>query len=527
MRDPIISVADGVEVQVTDLPPTLPIILPMCRQLGIASIIDQLVPMKSGEHLTHGQVAEFLVLHILQAPHRLPLYELETWAAEHGVETLYGHSADKFNDDRIGRSLDALAGAVADIETAIVTRALELYNIPVKAIHWDLTSVTFSDARRASELIHTGYGGGTLHRRQVQMSLHATDVGTIPVRHEILPGKAHQAPLAAEMLKELRARLPASDLIIASDRAGICYDNIVHYRQAKAHFIAPLSVLDPKLREALATVPEDEFAPLRYHSMNLPEGVYRYHATQIRLQPQQRSEPITVDALFVLSEGLRQRDGDKRAAKIAKAQRRLDEISGHLQAPANKRGYAQRAYTKRQIDKAIPAALTGIVCYELEGDEGALQLRHWVDDAALAQAARGDGRYVLVYDLSEDYTPDEIFELYRRQGLIEARFRNFNQELSVHPMRLQREERIVALLLIFVLALLVYSLLEWLSERAGLDTPHYHKMTTREMMKRFRGLHLLEIRVRGQPPQRELKLNDEQRHILLRLGFSAPVRYLL
>lgn len=516
----------GVQVSVADLPPTLPIVLPMCRQLGIASIVDQLVPMNGGEHLTHGQVTEFLVLHILQAPHRLPLYELEEWAAEHSVELLYGHSADKFNDDRIGRALDALAGHVAEVETAVVTRALQLYDIPVNAIHWDLTSVTFSDARQAAELIGTGYGGGMIHRRQVQMSLHTTDAGAIPVRHQILPGKAHQAPLAAEMLNDLRERLPASDLIIASDRAGICYDNIGSYRMAEAHFIAPLSVLDPQLRQALAAVPEDEFAPLRYRSMNAPETGYRYYATSVQLRPQQRSTPITVDALFVLSEGLQQRAGEKRREQIAKACRRLDEIKGHLQAPQNKRGYAQRDYTQRQIDKAIPAALASIVRHELTGDEGALQLRYWIDEPAVAQAARGDGRYVLVYDLPGSYTADEIFELYRRQGQIEARFRNFSQELSVHPLWLHKEPRIVALLLIFVLALLVYSLLEWLSERAGLDTPRYHKMTTREMLKRFRHLRVVAVHARGQPPRREIELSEMQRHILHRLGFAAPLHYL-
>jgi transposase len=517
----------GVKVRVSDLPPTLPIVLPLCRQLRIASIVDQLIPMKPGEHLTHGQVTEFLLLHLLQAPHRLPLYELADWAAEHHLQALYGHAPAKFNDDRIGRTLDALGEYVMDIQAAVVSRALQQYAIAVSAIHWDLTSVTFSDAKQASELIGTGYGGGTIHRRQVQMSLHTTDDGAIPVRHEILAGKAHQAPLAGQMLQDLRQRWPASNLIIVSDRAGISYENIVAYRQAQAHFVAPLSLLQPPLQQALAAVPADDFAPLRYRSMNAAETGYRYYATSIQLQPQRHPTPITVEALFVLSEGLQQRTRERRAAQMAQAQARLEEINGHLQAPErNKRGYARREYAQRQIEKAIPAAVRPLVRYELTGEAGAWQLRFWMDEAAAAQAAAADGRYVLVHDLPLGHTPDQIFELHRRQGRIEARFRNFSQELSVHPLWLHKEARIVALLLIFVLALLVYSLLEWLSERAGLDTSYYHKMTAREMMKRFRRLQLMEVRVRGQPPQREIELNDEQRYILRALGFTSPMRYL-
>jgi len=57
-----------IAVDVLDLPPTFPIVLPLCRELNIAQIVDEACPMKAGKHLTHGQVAEFLLLHILQSP---------------------------------------------------------------------------------------------------------------------------------------------------------------------------------------------------------------------------------------------------------------------------------------------------------------------------------------------------------------------------------------------------------------------------------------------------------------------------
>ena len=516
----------GLRVRVCDLPPTLPIVLPLCRRLQIARLVDDLLPMKDGDHLTHGQVTEFLILHILQAPHRLPLYELADWAAEHHVQALYGQAPHKFNDDRVGRTLEALAEVTADLETAVVTRALTQFDIPVRAIHWDLFSVVFNDAKQASQLINTGYGGGTIHRRQVHLSLHTSDDGAIPLRHELLPGKAHQAPHAQPMLHDLQQRLHTSNLIVVSDRAGVSYDNIVAYRAAGAHFVGLLPHLPPRLKGALGALPEPAFTPLRYHSMNAPENDFHYYATSIQLQPQRRGEPITVAALFVLNERLRQGQGEQRDKQMAKAQARLEEIHRHLQAPdQNQRRYSGREFTQRQIDKAI-GELTAIVRYELSGEPGAWRLRWWIDEAARAQAALGDGRYILVHDVPAHYTPDEIFELQRRQGRIEARFRNFSQELSVHPLWLQKEARIIGLLLVFVLALLVYCLLEWLSERAGLDTPHYHKMTAREMMKRFRRLQLVEVRMRGQPVQRTVELNDEQRYILRALGFISPIRYL-
>jgi len=516
----------GLRVRVGNLPPTLPLVLPLCRRLQIIELVDQFVPMKDGDHLTHGQVTEFLILHLLQAPHRLPLYELQDWAAEHHVQFLYGHAPECFNDDRVGRTLEALDECGADLETAVVTRALSQFDIPVRAIHWDLFSVLFSDAKQASELINTGYGGGQIHRRQIHLSLHTSDEGVIPLRHELLPGKAHQAPHAQPMLHDLQERLQTSDLIVVSDRAGISYDNIVAYRKAGAHFVSLLPHPGPALKQRLAAVPEHAFTRLRYHSMNAPENDFHYVATTVQLQPQGKGEPLTVAAFFVLNERLRRDQGEWRDKQLAKAQARLEEIDGRLHPPdGNQRRYSKREFTQGQIDKAI-GKWDEIIRYELGGEPGAWQLRWWIDEAARAAATRGDGRYIIVHDVPDHYTPDEIFELQRRQGRIEARFRNFSQELSVHPLWLQKEARIGGLLLVFVLALLVYCLLEWLSERAGLDTPRYHKMTARELMKRFRQLQLVEMRTRGQPPQRHIELNEEQRYILRALGFMSPLRYL-
>ena len=525
MRLGALPPASDAELEVFDLPPTLPIVLPVCRRLQIADTVDRRCPMKDGDHLTHGQIVEFLILHILQSPHRFPLYELELWADENNVEQIYGLPADKFNDDRVRRTLDAIYESIGDIQAAVVTQVLQQYSVQARTIHWDLTSVTFSEARADSELVHTGYGGGQINRRQVQVSLHTTDEGAIPVHHQTLAGKTHQAPLAPSMLARLREQLQRSDLIIVSDRAGVTYDNIVSYRQAQAHFIGAFTVADPKLQRQLAQIPVEQFKPLSYRSINAPDDFDLYYQTTVQLLPQKRSEPITVDALFIYSPPQQQRKMDERAKAIAKVCRRLDDISGHLKQPT-KRSYAKRAYTDGQVKKAIREPLSDIVRYELSGDDGNVELRYWIDEDALARAAAGDGRWVLLYDLAPDQAPDAIFETYRRQGSIEARFRNFKSELSVHPLWLHTDERIAALLLIFVLALTVYSLLELCSVRAGLDTPHYHKMTAREMMKRFRRTQLLQVRVSGRPHQRELRLSEEQRHILRQMGLPDPIHYL-
>lgn len=509
------------DVDAYPLPPTFPIVLPLCRALRMAEIVDRCCPMQWCSHVTHGQVVEFVVLHLLQSPHRQPLYKLERWSAEHNIHRLYDCPAEAFNDDRVGRALDEIAPQIAEIETRVVTEALTHYRVEARQIHWDLTAVTFRGAHPGSALIDTGYGAGAIHDKQLQVSLHVTGEGGIPVRHQTLAGDAHQAPLAADMLKDLQQRLPRSDLIIVSDRAGISYENIVAYRRAKARFVAPLALQAPQ-EAALAAVPQAAFVPLEYRSHGAPQEQYSYYQTTLELNPQGRQESITVPALFVHNTGKQRRDAERRHKKIDQALARLAQIGGLL----NQRRYAKADYAREQLAKAVPPAVREIVRYELTGDDRHLHLRVCIDEAALAAAAALDGRYVLVYELP-DAAPDEVFLTCKRQAVIEARFRHFHSDLSVHPLWLQHDHRIQALLLIFVLALIVYTLLELCAARAGLQGPHYPKMTAREMLFIFGHVRLKQITIRGSPPQHELVLAPDQQAILDALALPDPTLYLI
>src|ERR1035437_5970679 len=173
MRVHVTSPSD-VEVQSLLLPPNFGLVLPVCRDIGIARSVDDVCPMEWSGALTHGQVIEAMVLHILQSADRVPLYRVQEWAQYHSLGLLYDCPAEAFNDDRIGRALDALvppqfatqprdedddtAGLPADvIEEQVVRQAITSYRIPVTAVHWDLTHITFTGAYRSEELIGPGY----------------------------------------------------------------------------------------------------------------------------------------------------------------------------------------------------------------------------------------------------------------------------------------------------------------------------------------------------------------------------------
>ena len=85
---------------------SLGILVPLLDKLNIANIIDRRLPTDPQAEFSHGTVLNVLLAARLNHP--TALVNVAAWAAKHGLEYLCNIPADKLNDDRIGRSLDAL-----------------------------------------------------------------------------------------------------------------------------------------------------------------------------------------------------------------------------------------------------------------------------------------------------------------------------------------------------------------------------------------------------------------------------------
>lgn len=512
-----------VEVRNLPLPPTYGVVMPILNRLGIEGLIDEKCPMKRGKHLRHGQVVVFLILHLLQAPHRLPLYKMDKWAALHNIGLLLGCEPAALNDDRIGRTLEAVGEAVSDIEGELVTRALSLYDVPVRYVHWDLTHVTFSGAYDDSDLVAPGFGDGALHEKQLHVSLHTTSDYGVPLMHETLAGNAQQAPLAGRYIEQLKDRLHTNELVILSDSAGISYDTITCYEKAGAHFLGPLQAT-PYEREQLASVPLDQFVPSSFTPMRNKDSAYSLYDTQLTIKRQRKRKSKRVRALFVHSATKHRADRLGRTKLLLKTIARLSFISSQL----NRGSYSKFDYALKQLSKAIPPELQDVVFYDLQGGPKAMRLRFVVHWEAYDQLGRADGRYILVTDL-QDEDADHLFHVYKNHNCVEARFSGLKTDLSVQPAWLRKDARIIGLLAVFVMALTVFSIMGLCSERAGIKGDHYHKMTPKQILFHFSivTMHVTRLYINDVLHAQEIKLTERQQHIIHEMGFPHPITHLL
>ena len=123
-----------------------------------------------------------------------------------------------------------------------------------------------------------------------------------------------------------------------------------------------------------------------------------------------------------------------------------------------------------------------------------------------------DGRYLLVTN-DWNLSPHKMLALYRQKDGVEKRIGVSKQDLKVSPVYLHKDERIEAMLLINMLALLAYSLLERQARQHGLQ------MTARRIIARLQSLDVVETFCwDGSYLLRLVPLNEEQAALLQALA---------
>src|SRR5258708_7123255 len=96
---PELTYAEPAERQIKMLG-SLPVIFSFCRRLGIAAIIDDLVPIREVAAVTAGRAVEAMVCNRLTSP--APLVHVQDWASTGAVPEILGITPASLNDDKLG-----------------------------------------------------------------------------------------------------------------------------------------------------------------------------------------------------------------------------------------------------------------------------------------------------------------------------------------------------------------------------------------------------------------------------------------
>ncbi|MGD8996927.1 MAG: IS1634 family transposase [Anaerolineae bacterium] len=501
----------------------IPVLFPILQRLRVMQTTNHHCPGK--EEVSHGTTVGILALNRLMAPR--PLYKVKAWMAETVLEDTLDVRADQMHDTRIGRTLDDLHPYLGAIWQDIVVQAILEYDIDLRFLHYDITSIYFEGAYTESKKIDYGYSRD--HRpdaKQVNLGVNVTSETGIPLGYRVLAGRTADRTTPLENMKALRSLLERPELaererdfLLVSDRAMLDREVLVAYAEKQIRWLGSLSVGE-SLTGVMDAVPDQELEdyPLAYRPVNQPKDeAPRYHGVLRSATVRYKEKEVPIQILVVKSRTKVKLDRDRRQTYLDRLIGRLEEIQGML----NTRRYKRRDYAWSQIEKARhgnPAK--ALVDVELTGNDGDLKLTFQLNEEKLAQAEARDGRYLLGTN-DFDLSADEMLTRFKKQEVVERRIKVVKGPIRVRPVFLHKEERVESLVFVAMLALLVYAILEMLCRRAG------RWITARQVLEKFELLGAVYLQFSdGSVLKLPSELNASQRQLIELLRFPDPAVYL-
>jgi transposase len=457
----------------------LPVLYALLETLKVRQIINRHCPTQA--EVDHGTVALVMLLNRLMLP--LPLYQIADWVGQTVLVAGLGMPAAKFNDDRLGRTLDALAPHLEAIWLEVVETALLKADVDLSLIFYDLTAFVAHGRYPESELIDFGFAHNTpSNKRKFKTSLNVTADGDLPWLYRLWSGRtADQSTVQSNMdnlahwLERHGYRLP--ETLVVGDRAMLSDEIALSYDQHHLRYLAGLRCLRQEHKELLTQWPEEQFKAFPLTEDN------RYWGRGCTVTFNHQGQKTTHQGLVVLAGPIRDQLRHSRDSQLAALAQELAQVRTQIGQPRLRTVKAVQRRAQARLRDSQVGRLMSVTAYQTE--TGQVDLHWQIDSYALWQAQQRDGRYLLVTN-DWSLSHQRMFQLYRAKDGVEKRFHVAKSDLLVSPLYLHQDQRIASMLLLNMLALLAYTLLERQLRQQGLQ------LTTRQLLKRLEHLTLIE-----------------------------------
>lgn len=466
---------------------SLPVIYSFCQRLGIAQLVDDAAPIRDLATVTAGQAVEAMVCNRLTSP--APLVHVQDWARTWAVEEILGIPAVSLNDDKLGRTLDAIAPCLDQITSAAAVRAITAFDIDISRLHWDMTSFSLHGAYdEADEDYPAPRYGHPKDRRpdllQIQAGIAAAGDGGIPVYHRAYDGGAAEVSQVTGAMTALKKIAGAKTFLLIGDSKLVSYDNVAAITGKECTFLAPASKTYVKAAE-LAACDLTQATEVAYvaqrDARKSPGQLGRWHVLedsrpfQIRNPKRKSDPPITMRRIFVHSSARASAAAASRTKKLTRARDDLDRLTRGLGGRfyPDEKAVAERIrqiavarkvgpYLRCTVGTAPDTTTDGRHRWHGTGSGGPGKptLTWWFDQDAIDAEAATDGWYALLTNLDTQVTAADVLLRYKGQEAVERRYGNLKGPLAVAPVFLHSNRRIAALITVISLALLVFCLIE-------------------------------------------------------------------
>jgi hypothetical protein len=421
--------------------------LELARRVGLVEFVEEVMPT-GREDVPWSAMALVLVLCRLCEP------SSELRIAEHlyersGLADLLGVPADKVNDDRMYRALDALLPHKAALEAHLAKRLGELFELEYDLLLYDMTSTYFEGDASGNDQARRGYSRD--HRpdcKQVTIAMVVSRCG-LPLAYEVFDGNRNDATTVEAVVGEVERRYGRADRIWVMDRGMVSEDNIAYLKGGGRRYI--LGTPRCRLRQFERHLLSDDWQSVR-------DGL------EVKLCPGPDG-----DETFILCRSADRRE--KERAMQARFSTRIEEGLEKLRQSclARKQDPVEIA---RKVGRLMGRNTRGARFFNVEigtGPEGEATLA-WSRVAKWSEWAQlSEGCYLLRTNVT-DWSAEELWHAYTQLTEAEEAFRIHKSDLSLRPVWHQSASRVQAHILVCFLAYVLWKTLAMLCRSAGLGT---------------------------------------------------------
>jgi transposase len=419
--------------------------LELVAQLGLKDFFQRTMPTGQ-EEIPWSLMALVLVLCRLCHPSS-ELQIAEHFYAQSALADLLGIPAEKINEQRLYRALDMLLPQKEALEVFLKNRLGEVFGLEYDLLLYDVTSTYFEGLAEANPLARRGYSRD--HRpdcKQVCIGLVVTKCG-MPLGYEVFAGNRVDVTTLQEIVATMERRYGRADRIWVGDRGMVSADNIAFLKRSGRRYIigTPKSMLKQFERELLA---ED------WHTIR--DGL------EVKLCPTPDG-----DETFVLCRSRDRREKEK--AMHDRFEQRIEEGLQRIASSCKKqrleplvvaqrvgRLLGQNSRAAGLFHTAIKASADGRATLQWT------KVEPWRDWAALSE-----GCYLLRSNIT-DWNDEDLWKAYIQLTEAEAAFRVHKSDLRLRPIWHQKEDRVLAHILVCFLAYVLWKTLAQRCQQARL-----------------------------------------------------------
>lgn len=483
--------------------------LGLWRLLGLDRLLSRLMP-SGREEVSWEQVAAILTIARFCQPSS-ELHIADTWYRRTALEDLLGVSVEQVHHRRLYAGLDQLLAHKEAIEKHLKERLGDLFDLDYDLLLYDVTSTYFEGECKANPMAKRGYSRDSRPDcLQVCIGLVVTTDG-IPLGYEVFDGNTSDSKTVETIVQAMQAKYGRANRIWVMDRGMVSEDNLKFLRQRGGSYI----VGTPK-------------AMLRRFQQYLTDK--EWHEVQAGVEVKLVPGPDG-DETFILA-----RSADRRAKEKAMHQRFLDRMENglaKLQTSIESGRLKDEAAGQRRLGRLQERYWRAAGAFEvkikrLSKRNGKARLSiNWKRRQSWSEwAALSEGCYLLRTNLTET-DPATLWKRYIQLTEAEWAFRIEKDELEIRPIWHQKEDRVLAhILLCFLGYVLWKALAQWMS-RAGLgDAPR----TLLEEFAKIKSGDVVLPAEMADGSRRTIYLRcvttpDEAQKVLLnRLGLTLPQR---